>query len=239
MPASEQRTLHRIRVVFLHWVFDETRPRGEGMDGMREGESPASGKGHELLPEDRSALLAFRGGERWALAAVFRAYVPLVRTIVRHGFSGFRGFSNPADQDDMVQTIFAEAFDQRSRMRYDGLKPYSAFLRGMAHNKIRQRLSKDTRFARTDGAPEPSNPSRQTPEEALLEHEQRQIMANFRASITDPVESTVLNQYFIAGIAEESIAKELGITRYRVRKVIAHLHQRMVKRMRECDVLLK
>jgi RNA polymerase sigma factor (sigma-70 family) len=190
----------------------------------------------DLLPRDRQVLDGFRSGASWALSRVFRAYMPLVRTIVCHGFSGFRGFGNPADQDDMVQTVFAEAFEERCRLRYDGITPYSAFLRGLAHNKVRQRLSQDHRFSRTDGAPEPFHPSAENPEERLLSEEQRQVLSRFRAQL-DTADGRVLEMYFVQGLAEETIAAELQCTRYRVRKQVAALHKRMVKLMRECDVL--
>lgn len=191
----------------------------------------------DLLSNDRRTRDAFRGGERWAMERVFQTYVPLVRTVVIHGFSGFRGFRNPADQDDAVQQVFCAAFEERARLSYDGLKPYSAYLRGIAHNVIRQHLSKDTRFARTDGAPVPEDRLAEDLEGCVLDSEAQALMRRFREGVTDPVEQAVLTGYFCDGTAEETLAEKLAITRYRLRKTIAALHKRMCRYLRDHDVL--
>ena len=168
---------------------------------------------------------------------VFRTYMPLVRTVVIHGFSGFRGFRSPADQDDAAQQVFCAAFEERSRLSYDGLSPYSSFLRGMAQNVVRQILSKDKRFQRTDGAPIPVDPLAEDLERCVVDRETAAILRRFRESIDGKVERGVLEGYFIAGKAEEALAAELGITRHKVRKAIAALHKRMTRYLREHDVL--
>jgi RNA polymerase sigma factor (sigma-70 family) len=203
---------------------------------MRNGDSKPRAGESDLLRDDRGVLDAFRRGERAAMERVFLTYEPLVRTVVRNGFGGFRGFRSPADQDDMVQTVFLAAFEGGCRQRYDGLTPYSSFLRGLAHNQVRQRLSKNARFTRTDGAPPPSHPSETTPEDALACEEEQAVVARFVASITDEHERAVLQRYFVAGEAEETLAKSLGITRYRLRKTIARLHKQMTRHLGAHDV---
>ena len=165
----------------------------------------------DLLQDDAQTRERFRRGDRAAMTAVYQYYEKLVRTVVRHGFSGFRGFRKPSDQDDMVQTIFLAAFEEQARLRYDGLKPYAAYLRGLAQNKIRQQLSKNTRFARTDGAPVPEDRMAEDMEGVMLESEAHQVVARFREGITDAREAAVLQGYFVEGRAEETLAKELGI----------------------------
>ena len=190
----------------------------------------------DLLRDDAKLREAFRKGERWAMEAVYRSYENLVRIIVCRGFSGFRGFRSPADQDDMVQTVFMSAFEESARLRYDGLNPYSAFLRGLAHNKIRQKLSKDTRFNRTDG-PVPTDRMAEDMEGVILEQEAHQIVARFRESIQGEPDKSILQGYFVDSIAEETLATRLGITRYKVRKCIAKLHSQMERYLREHNVV--
>jgi RNA polymerase sigma factor (sigma-70 family) len=168
---------------------------------------------------------------------VFQTYMPLVRIVVKHGFGGFRGFRNPADQDDAAQQVFCAAFEENARLRYDGLQPYTGYLRGMAHNIVRQILSKDQRFQRTDGAPIPEDPLARDLEACVLDRETEALVRRFRESVTDTVDQAVLTGYFIDGKAEEALAAELRLTRYRVRKTIAALHKRMTRYMRENDVL--
>jgi RNA polymerase sigma factor (sigma-70 family) len=192
----------------------------------------------DLLRDDAALRKAFRRGDGQAMEAVYRAYHRLVRTVVVHGFGGFRGFRSHADQDDMIQTIFLSAFEESARLRYDGVGPYVAFLRGLAQNKVRQQLSKNTRFARTDGAPVPRDPMAEDFEGEVLKEETRAAVSAFREGITDPHEKAILEGYFIEGLAEESLASQVGMTRYKVRKVIAALHRRMEKHLREHDVLV-
>jgi DNA-binding transcriptional regulator LsrR (DeoR family) len=45
-------------------------------------------------------------------------------------------------------------------------------------------------------------------------------------------EREILERYYVNGEAEESIAKEVGMTRYKVRKSIAALHRMMQRHVR-------
>lgn len=176
------------------------------------------------MRDDPALREAFRRGERRALETAYRHYLPLVRTVVVHGFGGFRGFRNPCDQDDAIQTIFATAFGEGARDRYNGLDPYASYLRGIAHNVVRQLLDKRRRFERVPD-PDPGEPM--SLEEGLLERETCAILCRFRDSLGDERERAVLELYFAEGWAEERLAAHLGITRYRLRKVIGKLHKRM------------
>lgn len=178
----------------------------------------------DLLRDDAATREAFRRGERSAMAQVYTEYHPLVQTICAHGFGGFRGFFSSADREDAVQQIFMAAFEERTRLAYDGLKPYGSFLRGVAQNTIRRMLEKRTRFQRKD-APEPQ--AEQGLEEQAIEAETLSIVRRFRATVVDPPEPQVLQRYFIDGVSEEALAVELGCTRYRLRKTIARIHKRM------------
>lgn len=186
----------------------------------------------DLLRDDARVRDAFRRGERWALAEVYRVYFGVVSTVVTRGFGNFRGFFNPADRDDAMQTIFAAAFEERSRSRYNGLDPYSRFLRGIAQNVVRRMLEKRTRFQRTDGQPELEHRHTATAEEQIIDKQEQHAARTFRESLTDPTERVILDAYFVDGRAEEKIAVDIGMTRYKVRKQIALLHRRMVRHLK-------
>ncbi|MFT5431343.1 MAG: RNA polymerase sigma factor (sigma-70 family) [Myxococcota bacterium] len=181
----------------------------------------------DLLRDDSRVREAFRRGERWALAEVYKVYFPIVTTVTTRGFGGFRGFFSPADRDDAMQSIFVAAFEEKARLRYNGIDPYSAFLRGIAQNVVRRMLDRSTRFRRTDGQPELEFRHEKTAEESIIDKQAQHIVAAFRATVTDPVEQKILHSYFVDGTAEESIAAELDLTRYRVRKIIARLDKTM------------
>lgn len=187
----------------------------------------------DLLRDDARTREAFKRGDRWALTEVYRVYYPLVTTVVTRGFGGFRGFFNPADRDDAIQSIFAAAFEQKARLRYNGLDPYTAFLRGIAQNVVRRMLERRTKFMRTDGQPELEHKEVETAEAQFLDAEAIQVVRAFRETIQEPVQRQILASYFVNGDAEETIAKDLGITRYKVRKTISLLDRRMRRYLKQ------
>lgn len=189
----------------------------------------------DLLRDDAACREAFRRGERWAMTKVYRSYLPLVNAVCTHGFGGgFRGFFDPVDREDALQTIFAAAFEERARLSYNGLDPYGSFLRGIAHNVVRRMLESRKRFERK---PEELLPHGATLEEAVLQREQIDLVKRFRRSVVDEPDATILTRYFCEGCAEETLAAELGITRYRTRKVIAKLHKRMTRFLKDHGVV--
>ncbi|MFO0747770.1 MAG: sigma-70 family RNA polymerase sigma factor [Myxococcota bacterium] len=167
------------------------------------------------------------------MEAVYRSYVPLVYTVVSQGFGGFRGFYDAVTRDDAVQNVFAAAFDERARLAYDGVHDYARFIRGMAQNVCRQMLEKDRRFARVPETE--SEPTTPTPdiEAALIDDEARRICAGFRASLGDDLERRVCDRYFADGAAEETLAPELDLTRYRLRKIIASVKKKMARYLKD------
>lgn len=189
----------------------------------------------DLLRDDAVCREAFRRGERWAMEAVYRRYLPLIHTVVSRGFSGFRGFFDPVQRDDAVQAIFAAAFEERARLAYDGVHDYARFIRGLAHNVCRQILDKDRRFSRT---PETDADGEGGPdvEAELVRAEALEACRRFREGLADPLERRVLEGYFARGEAEETLAEALGVTRYRLRKVIAQLHKKMQRFKREAGL---
>jgi len=186
--------------------------------------------GDDLLRDDASCREAFRRGERWAMEAVYRSYVPLVYTVVSQGFGGFRGFYDATTRDDAVQNVFTAAFEERSRLAYDGIADYTRFLRGLAQNVCRQMLEKDRRFARV---PEVEASEHHALEAELIDAETQRICAGFRQTLGERHEQVVLDRYFGDGAAEETLAPELDVTRYRLRKIIASVKKKMARYLEE------
>ena len=184
----------------------------------------------DLLRDDAACREAFRRGERGAMARVYESYLPLVEAICVHGFGTFRGFYDPLDRDDAVQAVFTAAFDERTRLGYDGLGPYRSYLRGIAHNVIRDMLTRRTRFARR---PERLDPPSGDVEAELIDAETCALLRHFRTQQVEGREREVLERYFCEGWSEERLAAHLKITRYRARKIIAKLHKRMSRYLRD------
>ncbi len=160
---------------------------------------------------------------------VYTSYAPLVHTVCRHGFGGFRGFFDPIDREDAVQSIFAAAFTEKARLSYNGIDPYASFLRGIAHNVVRRMLESRKRFERK---PEQLVQESEDLEAAAIHRQALDAVRQFRESVTDPTEATILARYFCDGWAEEKLAEHLGITRYKTRKLIAKLQKRMRKHLK-------
>ena len=190
--------------------------------------------GTDLLRDDAKCREAFRKGERWAMAAVYRTYAPLAYTIVSQGFGGFRGFYDPVLRDDAVQNIFAAAFEARARLAYDGLNDYARFLRGLAQNVCRQMLDRDRRFQRTPDDDVAAVPQAEPDAESeLIDAQAQDVCRRFRESLSDPMEKAVLTRYFADGEAEETLADALGLTRYRLRKIIGDVKKKMTRYLKE------
>ncbi len=181
----------------------------------------------DLLRDDAKLRAAFKAGERQALSEVYRVYYSVAHNVAGRGFGNFRGFWNPADREDAVQAIFAAAFEPKARDSYNGLDPYTAFLRGIGQNVVRRMLERDARFKRTDGQPELEFRPPDDTEQDLIDAETHTVVRRFRESVSEPTESAILDRYFVEGEAEEKLAEGMGLTRYRVRKVIALLDRRM------------
>jgi len=186
----------------------------------------------DLLRDDAKVREAFRRGQRWALTEVYRVYFPIAATVATRGSGNFRGFFNPSDRDDAIQNVFAAAFEEKARLRYNGVDPYSKYLRGIAQNVCRRMLEKSARFARTDGQPELEVPPDGV-DDRLISAQQQAVMKQFKDSVDTEPDKTILAAYFLEGEAEEKIAVDVGITRYKVRKIIALLHRRMTRYLKE------
>lgn len=97
-----------------------------------------------MLEDDRELLDGYRRGDRAALERIYRAYAPEVAKVLRHGFtfqSGgracrFNGIRSEFDLEDRLQEVFARAFGERARLGYDGLTPFSAYVRTIAKNLV-------------------------------------------------------------------------------------------------------
>jgi len=167
------------------------------------------------------------------MEAVYRHYLPLVELVAGRGFGGFGGFYDPVLRDDAIQAIFVTAFEDKARLAYDGVGDYTRFLRGLAQNVCRQLLDKDRRFARVPD-PEALTPDPPLDLEArYLADEAMDLCRRFRDGLADPLERQVLDGYFAHGDSEETLAQALGVTRYRLRKVIAEVAKKMARFQKE------
>lgn len=105
------------------------------------------------METDRAWLDAYRAGEPAALRRVVSVYGPGVATVLREGFSfrsggrscRFHGFRSAFDLEDHVQEVFVRACSSAARSGYDGLTPFSSYLRAVARNLVIDELRRRSR----------------------------------------------------------------------------------------------
>jgi RNA polymerase sigma factor (sigma-70 family) len=89
----------------------------------------------EIFANDHSLLRRFREGDRDALAEVYWAYVARVEGLLRRRIS-LAGSTSPSDLEDLVQEVFIRAFASDTRLGYDGIRPFTAYLFSIARNTL-------------------------------------------------------------------------------------------------------
>lgn len=186
------------------------------------------------LREDRPWLTAYRNGEPRALERVFRTYAPLVFHMVRSGIRAGTGrvfVTERTEQEDLVQEVFARALNEQSRRSYDGLRPFSSWLRSIAGHVVTDHLRKTGRLhareiSLEDNAEVPAswNPGDALPLEAILREEERVAVAAYVEQLAER-ERALLEQRFVGGLSQRDAAEALGWSRQEVRTVEDHLRQ--------------
>ena len=96
-----------------------------------------------FLAEDRQRLEAFRRGEKETLGLVYRHYAAALSRRLAGGIQLEAGnqrlraeLNGWCDIEAILQETFVRAFSPKARGAYDGLRPYSAFLLGVARNVL-------------------------------------------------------------------------------------------------------
>lgn len=179
-----------------------------------------------LLIEDRSLLERYRAGDPQALARVFEHYYPEVAAIAQNGFSfqsggrrlRFKGYRFSADLFDVVHDVFRAAFEEKARLAYGGLQPYSAYLLTIARNLILSRLrheevAPDPLPLEAAGAMPAPGPS---PEEVAHQNRQRALVQAFLAALSSE-ERDFTRLRFEEDLSQEAVAERMGVGRKKVR----------------------
>jgi RNA polymerase sigma factor (sigma-70 family) len=97
-----------------------------------------------VLEENRDLLIRFRKGDKQALEEVYMIYVAPVAQVLKHGFAfksrgrpcRYKGTRSGFELEDRIHEVFLRAFSEKARLNYDGLTPYTSYLRSIAKNMI-------------------------------------------------------------------------------------------------------
>jgi RNA polymerase sigma-70 factor (ECF subfamily) len=176
-------------------------------------------------------LARFRDGDAEVLDQVYRTYVRAVTRVVasalrRYG-GGAAGWQQIAsDLPDLVQEVFARAFDPRTRQRFDGVRDYRPFVSQIAHNVTVDHLRRRQHDVPADidqmfQALSVDSLSRDADAE-LAERETLTIVADYLASL--PLELRRAHDLlYVRGLSEREAAAALGVGRQAIRTLGARL----------------
>jgi len=178
------------------------------------------------LAEDRTRLLRFREGDRALLAEVYRWYAPGLAKCLQGSWrfedggrkALFRGCDTPFELDDLVQETFIRAFAHAARLRYDGLRPFAAYLFGIAQLLLIESFRKRHRRQRLfEVDPEESQPLEESsPETSAIGSQLREVYRRFVSALT-PADRTLVQLRFEQDAPRRAVEEATGYSAMQVR----------------------
>lgn len=168
-------------------------------------------------------LQKFRSGEATAMAEVYRQHVPSLHRLLRA--AAFRGplFSSlraPSELENTLLEVFARAFEPRAREAYDGVRPYEAFLMGIARNVLLEnaRRREDSVGGELTEVVDTALADDLTDVQALLEdREVTRLLETFRRELNGE-NAQLYELRFVEGLSQEQAAERMGQTRIQLRR---------------------
>jgi RNA polymerase sigma-70 factor (ECF subfamily) len=169
---------------------------------------------------DDETLRRFREGTPDALAAVYRANAEgLARMLRAAAWRGgvFSHLKGAMELENLILETFARAFEPRTRAAFDGTRPYASFLMGIARNV----LLEQTRNREVAVGLEPFES--EVAEEGgglgqlLEDREVEALVAGFKQGLSAE-EQRLFELRFGEGLAQETAASQMGLTRIQVRR---------------------
>jgi RNA polymerase sigma-70 factor (ECF subfamily) len=173
-----------------------------------------------LLQENQDLLHAFRAGDQRILELIYEQLHSLVRRFIRRRVIGCGRLVNGAameDVEDLVQEVFLKAFVPRARSAYDGVRPFTGYVMGIAHNTLVSWAQRRTREITIDA---PQIELRLLPSSGEPSEEAARQAAVDRAVATLPPSlKAVHQQRFVLGRSQRAAAQALGIGRQVLRRL--------------------
>lgn len=196
------------------------------------------------LSEDRAWLTDFRAGKPGALERLVRTYAPYVVAILRRGYrktdggAQVLGIVDGDEQRELMQEVFVRVLGPQSRERYNGITPYSVFLRAVVGNVMLEHLRKKTTAQQRvdlvdhleDITPQPWVPSVPLPDELFLDEEDRRLVRAFMETLDERQQAFVQKRYF-EGLSQQDAADALGIGRQSIRTLETVVRKRFTDYM--------
>lgn len=195
------------------------------------------------LPSNRALLDRYRQGQPAALEEVYVHYSPGLARSLRAGFvfemhgqrGQFGGYGLPLELADALQETFTRAFAEQTRLAYDGLNPFGAWLMGIAHNlvvdHIRRRQTGDAALQTLSASGEWQVNCTPAPDVAAEENEAGRLLATFRSTL-EARDHALFAARYETRLTQEETARSLGLTRIQVRRAELKLRQKLLEHLK-------
>lgn len=181
---------------------------------------------------ERELLQQFREGRPSALAAVYRAHAEGLARLVRAMAwrdSRLTWLRSALELEGVVGEVFFRAFEPRARGAYDGVRPYKAFLAGIARNVVLEYSRR--REVATGLEPHAGQPEGWEPPEGLEykveDQEVAALLSRFQQELSLE-ERQLFTLRYEEEEAQEAVAERLGLTRVQVRRRELNLKKRLL-----------
>jgi RNA polymerase sigma-70 factor, ECF subfamily len=188
------------------------------------------------LSEDHDLLVAFREGHREALEQVYDQHVHEVAKLLRSGFgyqtggkpAVFAGYHQPYELENAVQEVFTRAFAPQARLSYDGLRPYGAFLHGIARHVVLDRLRRLGTRRESIELVDTAGPAPEY-EDSLDERRGHELVQGFLREACDQRDRTLFALRFEDDLSQLAAAGAAGLTRIQVRRWETKFRARLLR----------
>lgn len=229
----------------LHLMAAKLDPKGAGLaDKARPFSTSASAAEFVGLEQDRALLDGFRAGDREALQEVFRRYLPVVMRSLRGGARTAAGGArlehglDEMELENLAHDTFVRAFAPKARERYDGLRPYTAYIATIAKNLLideaRRRRRRPGAVALDDAPPLPADDD--SPMQHAEARELREVIDRFTERLGDR-DRRVFTARFVEQRSLRDAAKALEISLFALRRVDARLRVDLLATLRDAGFL--
>ena len=157
------------------------------------------------------------------MGRVYRAHAEPLARVLRamawrtRGAGPFRG---ALEVENTVLETFARAFEPRTRAAYDGVRPYQHFLMGIARNVLLEQSRQREVAVGLEPFEDTGEMAPAGAETAVLleDQEVEGLLEHFKRELSQEERQLFELRFGEEGLAQESAAERLGMTRIQVRR---------------------
>lgn len=148
----------------------------------------------------------------------------------------FSGVRDALELEAVVQEVFARAFAPRNLLAYDGVRPFGAFLKGIARNIVLDMLRRNARHGEVLTAPEEIDSilpaHRDVPED---EKRGGELVATFLASQCDDRDRTLYALRYQRELSQVEAGTAARLTRIQIRRWEHDFRLRLMRFLKRSD----